>query len=1354
VSYAQTSQGTATLTLTKGGLVVGTLTLAGNYSGSQFHLRLDSAANAFISLQSIVGVVTQPASIGGTIGSDTLVATANGQTLTGYGGTDTLSGGAFTGIDFKDTSANLNGSTIASFVTSDTIDLTDMKPGSVSLTYTPAVVSANAAPVPASLVVTDGTHAATVTLSVGTALGIGSWSGSSDGGGGTQLKYTALSTDAYAFGSSLGGTYSLASSWQDVTTAAAATQLPGYGNGVTVAGGANSYTDVSGSGVAASLTTSGNVLWLGSLNVGGATPGVSGALTETGTLALDGGASLTLAGSATVGGLLEVGGGSRLTAAGSVTFSSNTGSLLALKGSVMQFGGVITNGDNAYSPLLIAVDGNSSIEFGSTGGARSGALTIDAGVTASLGGSIDGNVVVNGTLAASGQALGIGAFGLATPSVTGAGMLEIDSGGILALAGSDSAAIQFSASSSGTLALGTVLPTGTISGFAKGDAITLARPVTTLRYSQTGSTGVLTLFNGSATVGTLLFAGAYSAQQFQVQLAAGGTSSTITYAATPNTTTGTQISTGTDAYGWTNTGGGAWSNAGNWTDTTTGKAAVTAPGAGNAVVINDSPGASTSQIISGSGSASSLAVYSPASAVFTGTVAITGAFWIAGSGTNSVTLANGARFSVGQLNDYGTLLLTGGSITVAGPVADTEIVGTLNVVNGSSVTAAGALDIGGGTLGVDATSSFEFGSAGGATGGALTIDAGQTATLQENGAIAANLVVNGTLIVNNASIGGFGGAVGAISGSGTIQIGTVIGGGQLTLREPDSALLLFYHASGAGYDGLEVQGTLPTGAIKGFGVGDTIQLNQAVTGGFFTQTSASQGVLTLMNGGSAIGTLTLLGNYASSRFQIDVAAATGFATISLLPATSSSGSAAANSSYDAYNWIGVSGGSWSTASNWMDTTQGRTLTTVPGASTNGVTIASNVAIGGNGSAGNLAVTGSVLLTGHVIVSWTTTIGAASGASASVAEAGGAWLITGNATVTGRWEVGAGSVGVVYYFATLAGGTLLSLGGSTVQIASLMTSGGNNVLAVDSYSIIKVGGPPTAAQGALTLAAGISTAFGGSIYGNVVANGTLQAPGGGTLLIDMTGTAASAPYSAAPTISGTGSLWLAEGSTLGIGAADSAAIQFGGPNATLLLAVLPTGTISGFAAGDQIEVTQTVTGLSFQQATGTLTLTNGAATVGTLKLAGSYTGSAFHLDAAPNGGFATISLQTLGVAATQPTLIQGTAASDVLTATANGQTLTGNGGNDLLSTGGFTGIDLKDATANMNYYSVTNFGPSDWLDFTDMNPATASVRYGGGVVSITDGVHAANMQLAFGTMPASGSFSVTSDGAGGSKIVWS
>jgi hypothetical protein len=828
----------------------------------------------------------------------------------------------------------------------------------------------------------------------------------------------------------------------------------------------------------------------------------------------------------------------------------------------------------------------------------------------------------------------------------------------------------------------------------------------------------------------------------------------MTYAATPNATAGTQISTGTDAYGWSNTAGGVWSNAGNWTDTTTGKAAVTAPGAGDAIVINDSPGASTSQIISGSGSATSLAVYSPATTDFTGTVSISGGFWVASGSPGGVTLENGANFSVGQLNDYGTLLLSAGSIAVAGPLADTEVVGTLNVVNGSAVTATGALDIGGGTLGVDATSRFEFGSAGGAASGALTIDALQSASLEENGAIAANLVVNGTLVVNNASIAGYGGATGSISGSGTIQIGTNTGGGKLTLREPDSALLLFYHTSGGGYDGLEVQGALPTGAIQGFGIGDTILLDQTVTGGFFTQTSASQGVLTLMNGGSAVGTLTFAGNYASDRFQIDVAAATGFATISLLPATSSSGSAAANSSYDAYNWTGASGGSWSTASNWVDTTQGKSLSTVPGASTNGVTIASNGAIGGNGSAGNLAVSGSVLLTGHVIVSWTTTIAAASGASASVAEAGGAWLITGNATVTGKWEVGAGSVGVVYYFATLAGGTLLSLGGSTIQIASLMTSGGNNVLAVDSYSIIKVGGPPTAPLGALTLAAGISTAFGGSIYGNVLANGTLQAPGGGTLLIDMTGTAASDPYAAAPTISGTGGLWLAEGSTLGIGAADSAAIQFGGPNATLLLAVLPTGTISGFTAGDQIEVTQTVTGVSFQQATGTLTLTNGAATVGTLKLAGSYTGSVFHVDAGPNGGFATISLQTLGVAATQPTLIQGTAASDVLTATANGQTLTGNGGNDQLSSGGFSGIDFKDVTANMNFYSVTNFAASDWLDFTDMNPATASVRYAGGVVSITDGVHAANMQLAFGTTPASGRFSVISDGAGGSKVVWS
>src|SRR5207302_10265852 len=121
-------------------------------------------------------------------------------------------------------------------------------------------------------------------------------------------------------------------------------------------------------------------------------------------------------------------------------------------------------------------------------------------------------------------------------------------------------------------------------------------------------------------------------------------------------------------------------------------------------------------------------------------------------------------------------------------------------------------------------------------------------------------------------------------------------------------------------------------------------------------------------------------------------------------------------------------------------------------------------------------------------------------------------------------------------------------------------------------------------------------------------GTLAVVGGSSLFIDMTNGAASDPYATTlPTISGTGTLVLTEGSTLGLGVTDSAAISFAGPNATLVLAALPTATISGFAAGDTIVVDKTVTGLSYTPGTGsgTLTLTNGITTVGQLKLAGTY-----------------------------------------------------------------------------------------------------------------------------------------------------
>ena len=164
----------------------------------------------------------------------------------------------------------------------------------------------------------------------------------------------------------------------------------------------------------------------------------------------------------------------------------------------------------------------------------------------------------------------------------------------------------------------------------------------------------------------------------------------------------------------------------------------------------------------------------------------------------------------------------------------------------------------------------------------------------------------------------------------------------------------------------------------------------------------------------------------------------------------------------------------------------------------------------------------------------------------------------------------------------------------------------------------------------------------------------------------------------------------------------------------------------------------VTGMVYRQTTtttATLTLTNGASQVGTLKLAGTYGNgiNAFHLDVPGNSNTAVITLQSLTIAATQPTLIQGTLADDLLTATANGQTITGFGGGDNMTGGAFTGIMFKDTTANLNGDVIQNFAVSDSIDLTDLR--ATGVSYNGSALSVTDGSHSATINWGLPACPA-------------------
>ncbi len=117
----------------------------------------------------------------GSSGNDKITAGGIHQTLTGGAGADTLTGFSG-GLDvFKDTAAGLNGDTIQSFMTSDTIDLTN-------LTFAGSTVTAVASGANTKVTVVSGLTRSAFTVA-------GSWSPSgfhlaSDGATGTFLTHT------------------------------------------------------------------------------------------------------------------------------------------------------------------------------------------------------------------------------------------------------------------------------------------------------------------------------------------------------------------------------------------------------------------------------------------------------------------------------------------------------------------------------------------------------------------------------------------------------------------------------------------------------------------------------------------------------------------------------------------------------------------------------------------------------------------------------------------------------------------------------------------------------------------------------------------------------------------------------------------------------------------------------------------------------------------------------------------------------------------------------------------------------------------------------------------------------------
>ncbi len=1036
-----------------------------------------------------------------------------------------------------------------------------------------------------------------------------------------------MTSRAYVWLSTNGGTWSVASNWDDVTDGIdPSLTVPGINDSVTVVGpsGASVQT-IAGPGAAAFASLSGNTRLSGAFTFTSLMAGAGGAggLLEflahdslsAGTATIASG-SLLCGGTATVSGTLTVG----QAGAGAATLYATSGG--SVQAAALDMG-------NALS--AITIDPTAHVEVGNTGGAAAGALTVDAG--SALAGQGDANaygaVVNNGLITAQGGTLSLG-------SLTGTGTLDVAAAATLELNGRTGAGQSIDITGAlATLAIATEFdaPAGSITGFAPGDAIDeLGSPITGASFSQTGTAGgVLTLSYGSQTADTLYLAGNFTGDVFLPSAdGAGGTD--ITVAPAVVSTGGASPGTSTpDDYIWTAAGAGAWNVAANWQDSSrgTGTAAI-APGVNDLVTITG--GAHAFLVVAGPGNAASLAV--------AGALALSGAENIgtlsigtasapavldlmagAAMAAQAATVVDGALDVSGQgarFADAGTLLLGGGILGVGLPTA------ALNASNGASVT-LGGLTMGGGSgasVTTDPTSSIVI-SFGTGTAGAVTVTA--SGTLSGNGSVNpfGNIIDNGLIDATGA-----GGTLtlGTLTGSGTLAIAA---GATLELMTPTALPIDFAAQSGSLSPSLDLVSelALPTGTLSGFGPGDVIDiLGDPITSVSVVRNTTSPSIITLFYGSTVVGRLSLLGGFAHDVFVAEPDASDG--TDIVVVQQAGGGGGGGTGTTDTLEWAIPGSGSWSRASNWNDLTTGAVATVAPGTENqvivDGPTGGSVQSLGGPGTCSSLEFTGNTLLNG-AFAATTLTIGTAS--AAGTLDAIGADVLTATTATLAYGELsltGAGTDGVFAGTLTIGGiGTaLLTVSGTaSVQAGALVLEAGAAV-SIDATSSMEVGTLGGAAAGALTIDPGCLVSGAGTLNaaGAIIDNGTLSAQGG-TLTIG--------------TLSGAGTLDIGTEATLVLATADPAAsacqIVFAGGGATLEFeAALTAGAIpciiAGFAAGDAIvSASAPVTSVAFTQGTtlGTLTLSYGSQPAATLLLGGNFAGDIFAVQPDGTGSEVTV-----------------------------------------------------------------------------------------------------------------------------------
>jgi hypothetical protein len=1051
-----------------------------------------------------------------------------------------------------------------------------------------------------------------------------------------------MTSRAYEWLSNNGGTWSLASDWDDVTDGIdPSLTAPGASDSATVAGpsGASVQT-IAGPGAAAIGLFTGNTHLAGTFAFGALTLGAGGAggLLEAeagdslraGTATLDSGSLLTGGGTVSVSGTLTL--GSQSFGSAATLYAEDGGSVRTAS----LFMGV--------AGAAITVVSTASVEVGEAGGATAGALTVDAGalLVGQGGANAYGEVVNNGLITAQGGTLSLGAL-------SGTGSLSIAAGATLELNGRTGAGQSISfAGTLATLAIATEFdaPPGTMTGFAAGDAIDmLGSPITGATYSSTGpNIGVLTLTYGGQTADTLTLAGSFIGDVFLPSSdGAGGTD--ITLAPAVVSTGGPSPGTTTpDDYVWIAPGAGAWNVAANWEDVSAGSGpAVVAPGVNDAVTMTG--GADGFLVVAGPGNASSLSV--------TGALALSG---VTNIGTLSVgstvaavldllpgavmqalnaTVADGGidvSGAGGSLGIAGTLLLGGGPPGIGLPEA------SLSASDGASVTLAG-LVMGGGSgafVTTDPISSIVIGTAAG-DAGAVTV--AQGAVLSGNGTVNpfAPILDNGLI---EATGTGETLTLGAVGGTGSLLIQS---GATLDVLSPTSNAISFAAQDGSLVPTLDVGSelALPTGLLSGLAPGDVIDvLGDPISSVSLARSTTSPSTLTLYYGSTIIGRLSLAGSFPHEIFVTVPDAANGTDLLLVQQGGGGGGGGGGTGNTDTLAWTAPQSGAWSRAGNWTDLTTGASATSPPGED-NPVIVAGPTGsvfegLTGPGTCSSLLFTGNTLLNGNfatgslnigtvllgTLSTGTLEILAGDQFSATTADVmDGALLVAGNTTeagIAGTLTVG-GSGGV----AAVAVSSNASMQAEGLVLGASPGSPSGAVINVDATGSLEVGTLGGVSAGALTIDTGADVSGAGSldVQGAIIDNGIIAAAGG-TLVVGA--------------FSGVGTLTIGNEADLILATDDPSAsacqIVFQGGGATLdLVGDLVANTslpciIVGFAPGDAIVSSNTpVSSVSFTQGAGagTLTLSTGGSLTATMRLAGNYQGDVFAVQPDGTGSEITV-----------------------------------------------------------------------------------------------------------------------------------